>query len=144
MSWLPKKTILVPVDFSPASVEAVRLARSMVSAAAGLHVLHVLHPMSSISPGVAWGEVTEETRRQHVLEELAKLVSDDSLSGCVLEVRIGSPGVEIAEYARSIGAELIVIPSHGYTGLKHLLLGSVAERVLHHATCPVLVLRRSS
>ena len=51
-------------------------------------------------------------------------------------------GLAIADHAGQVEAELIVIPSHGYTGIKHLLLGSVAERVLRHAQCPVLILRR--
>jgi nucleotide-binding universal stress UspA family protein len=54
-----------------------------------------------------------------------------------------NPGTEIAEYADEIGADLIVIPSHGYHGVKRLLLGSVAERVIRAAHCSVLVLRRS-
>lgn len=59
-----------------------------------------------------------------------------------MEVRIGDPGVEIVKVATELKAGLIVMPSHGRTGLKHLLLGSVAERVVRTATCPVLVLRK--
>ena len=57
-------------------------------------------------------------------------------------VREGDPGLMIADYAADVQADLIVMPSHGYHGVKRLLLGSVAERVLRHANCPVLVLRR--
>jgi nucleotide-binding universal stress UspA family protein len=59
-----------------------------------------------------------------------------------VEVRIGDPGAEIVKVATELKAGLIVMPSHGRTGLKHLLLGSVAERVVRTATCPVLVLRK--
>ena len=55
---------------------------------------------------------------------------------------IGNPGLEITEYARESKSDLIVIPSHGHHGLRRILLGSVAERVLRHAECPTLVLRR--
>ena len=55
--------------------------------------------------------------------------------------RIGDPGTKIVEYAREIKADLIVMPSHGRTGIKHLLLGSVAERVIRLAECPVMVRR---
>ncbi len=58
------------------------------------------------------------------------------------ETRTGDPGLVITDYATEIGAGLIVIPSHGYHGLKRLVLGSVAERVIRHADCSVLVLRR--
>jgi len=56
-------------------------------------------------------------------------------------VRIGSPALEIVETARNIPADLIVISTHGRTGLKHVFLGSVAEHVVQRAPCPVLVVR---
>ena len=55
---------------------------------------------------------------------------------------IGDAGSEIVSYADRVSAELIVIPSHGRSGIKHLLMGSVAERVVRHAHCPVLVLKK--
>ena len=58
-------------------------------------------------------------------------------------LREGKPGVTILKVSEEISADLIVIPSHGYHGMKRLVLGSVAERVIRHATCSVLVLRRS-
>ena len=54
----------------------------------------------------------------------------------------GQPGTEIGRYVTEVGAELIVIPSHGYGGFKRLLLGSVAEQVVRSADCAVLILRR--
>jgi nucleotide-binding universal stress UspA family protein len=56
-------------------------------------------------------------------------------------VRQGNPSQEIAKVARSLDVDLIVIATHGYTGLKHVYLGSVAEKITRHATCPVLVVR---
>ena len=53
----------------------------------------------------------------------------------------GDPDDAIVEYAREHGADLIVMGSHGHTGLRHLLMGSVAEHVLRHAPCPVLIVR---
>ena len=58
------------------------------------------------------------------------------------EVRIGKPHREIVAEAKEAGADLIVIATHGYTGLKHAFIGSTAERVVRHASCPVLVVRR--
>ena len=66
-----------------------------------------------------------------------------SLGTWRLTFTAGNPGLEIAEFAEEIGAALIVIPSHGYHGVKRWILGSVAERVIRHAKCSVLVLRRS-
>ena len=64
------------------------------------------------------------------------------MAGFSSVVTIGNPGLKITEFASENGVDLIVLPSHGNSGLKRVLLGSVAERVLRHAECPVLVLRR--
>ena len=58
-----------------------------------------------------------------------------------IDVEIGDPGHRIADVAAKLGADLIVMPSHGRTGIERMLIGSVAERVLRLAHCPVLVLR---
>jgi nucleotide-binding universal stress UspA family protein len=144
MSWFPKNKVLVPVDFSSASFDAVRMAQTLVKEASGLHVLHILEPISELSPGVAWGDVTDQTREHHSLEELNRQLSDLKPKGVSIKLAHGSPGLEIARYAEENGIDLIVIPSHGYRGVKHLLLGSVAERVVRHAPCPVLILRRET
>lgn len=113
----------------------------MVDDVSHLHVLHVLQPLSIMEPGVAWGEITDQTRKESVLNNMREKFAD--IEGAVFAVAHGSPGLEIAEYAKQIDADLIVIPSHGHSGFAHLFLGSVAERVLRHAPCPVLVLRRN-
>ncbi len=142
MSWLPKKTVVVPVDFSEASTDAVRTALEMVESPAGVHLLHVLFPLDSVSPGVVWGEVNDAKREQAVHAYFEKYLAEHGFGGVTTVVRFGDPGLEIADYADEISADLIVIPSHGYHGVKRLVLGSVTERVLRHARCPVLVLRR--
>ena len=58
-----------------------------------------------------------------------------------MAVRFGDPASEIVDFASGIAADIIVLPSHGRTGLTHLLIGSVAERVIRLAKCPVLVLK---
>ena len=73
---------------------------------------------------------------------LADRFSAPEFAGAKLVAKVGDPGHEIAEFAEEIDAELIVIPSHGRTGLTRLLLGSVAERVVRLAHCPVLVFRK--
>ncbi len=143
MSWLPKKVVVVPVDFSPWSFEAVRLARDFVAEPAGLHVIHVIVPGEAMDPAIVWGGITDEDRMKKAMESLEKATAEPQLAGITRVVRAGSPGLEIAKYASEVNAELIVMPSHGHTGLKHLLLGSVTQRVVHRAPCPVLVLRRS-
>ena len=58
-----------------------------------------------------------------------------------LLVRFGTPFAEIADAARSLKVDLIILTTHGYTGLKHVFMGSTAERVVRHAPCPVLTVR---
>ena len=70
-------------------------------------------------------------------------LSENDLDIVKAHVLTGDPGTTITDYANEHAADLIVIPSHGYHGMKRLVLGSVAERVIRHAHCSVLVLRRS-
>lgn len=141
MGWLPKKTIVVPVDFSEPSFEAVKLATEMVAEPEGLHVLSVQPTEKESIAGhyILSDDERVDNTRKNLRSELAK----HGIEGAQTTVLVGSPGVEIVNYAREVNADLIVIPSHGRTGLKHLLLGSVAERVARHAPCPVLILRRN-
>jgi nucleotide-binding universal stress UspA family protein len=69
------------------------------------------------------------------------MFSAEKYKGIQVEVSFGNAGFRISEYAQEIGADLIVIPSHGRTGIERMLIGSVAERVVQHSHCPVLVLR---
>jgi nucleotide-binding universal stress UspA family protein len=147
MNWLPKTTIVVPVDFSGECVGAVETALQLVDKPSGVHVLHVMVPIETAVFSMGYGmiptPVDEERREKAVRKHTDDYVKDNGLTGVTTAVRIGHPGEEIVEYARELEAELIVIPSHGYHGFKHLIMGSVAERVLRLADCPVLVLKRA-
>lgn len=143
MSWLPKSKIIVPVDFSGESEQAIQTALEMVEDPANVHLVHVLSPLDTVSPGVVWGDITDESREQAVHECFEKFLEERNISGVTTVVRFGNPGLEIAEYAEQSAADLVIIPSHGYQGVKRMLLGSVAERVIRHVPCSVLVLRRS-
>lgn len=144
MSWLPKKTILVPTDFSNPSVEAVKVALEFVENTADIHVLHVLPDIESTAPAVLFGDFDEAARKHRTGEYLSEFLQKHKLTGLTELVRIGNPGIEISDYATEAGADLIVIPSHGRHGLKRVLLGSVTERVMRHSECPVLVLRHTT
>lgn len=143
MSWLPKKSVVVPIDFSGESKMAVETAVQLVNSPANVHVIHVMFPMDIVAPGVVWGGIDDVDREKAVQDHAQQFLEESNLTGLTVLTRVGDPGTEIAEYAKSINADLIVIPSHGYHGIKRALLGSVAERVIRHAHCPVLVLRRS-
>lgn len=144
MAFASKKNVVVPIDFSGQSKIAIETALEVVDSPENLHVVHVLFPLDAVSPGVVWGELDDKKREESALEHAKQFLSDSNLPSTVkVLVRIGDPGTEIAEYAESVKSELIVVPSHGYHGLKRIFLGSVAERIIRHANCAVLVLRRS-
>ncbi len=144
MSWLPRRSVLVPVDFSDASREAIRVGLELAESPDRVHLVHVLPPLDSISPGVVWGEITDERRANSVRAFFKEFAQREGIPPEVtLVVRIGDPGLDVAEYAGEIAADLIIVSSHGYHGIRRLLMGSTAERILRHAPCPVLVLRRT-
>lgn len=142
MTFSPQN-VVVPVDFSQDSAPAVRTAVELAGDATKVHVIHVLFPLDYVSPGVLLGDVDDARRRQAVHESFQKLLEENNLPAVGLEVVFGDPGTEVCNYAEKVGADLVVIPSHGYHGFKRLLLGSVAERVIRHVHCSVLVLRRA-
>jgi nucleotide-binding universal stress UspA family protein len=142
MSFLPRRKIIAPVDFSDLSLEAIEVAIDIAGGQQAVGVLHVLPELSIEDPVVAWSKPDEEHRKTLARDELAEVLAQRQYKEVAIEVRIGDPGQEIADYAAEVGADLIVISSHGRTGVKRLLIGSVAERVVRLAHCPVLVLRK--
>jgi nucleotide-binding universal stress UspA family protein len=142
MSWLEKECVVVPIDFSDESFQAIEVAREFVTQEADLHLVHITRPWSEHEIGGSWGKQTEDERMQSIKEKLQEKVNGLGYPNAHVLVSIGSPAVEVTKYAEEVGAELVVMPSHGRTGLKHLAMGSVAERVVRMAPCPVLVLRR--
>jgi nucleotide-binding universal stress UspA family protein len=140
---MKRDNILVPIDFSEQSLIAVRDALELAGERGKIRLLHVLPPLESISPGVVWGDVSDDTRVRKVRQYAMSFLAERGFADLVFDVRIGPPGFTIADYASESAADLIVISSHGYHGLKRMLLGSVAETVIRHADCPVLVLRRT-
>ncbi len=142
MNWLAKKTIVVPVDFSDDSFAALDMAREIVDDPTHLHVIHVLPTLEANDPGVIWQMIDDESRSQHAAEALGKALADRGHRGLEVCIRFGDPGHEIARYAEQVNAGLVIVSSHGQSALKHLLIGSVADRVVRLAHCPVLVLKR--
>lgn len=141
MSWLVDKPVVVPFDFSEHSELALKRALSLVENAQQLHVLHVLPFLIPTEPGVVWATIDDAHRIQHALETLKEAVDKLGIAGPELEVRLGDPGQIACDRAVELGAELIVVGSHGRTGLTRMLLGSVAERVVRLAHCQVLVVK---
>jgi nucleotide-binding universal stress UspA family protein len=133
---------VVPVDFSDDSFAAVDVALDVAQDASEVYIVHILPEPSTMEPGVEWQMLDNENRQRHAEEALRKRLGDAKYEKLQIEVDFGDPGYRIAEFAQRINADLIVTPTHGRTGLKRLLLGSVTERVLRLSHCPVLVLRK--
>lgn len=141
--WLPKKSVVVPLDFSDFSFAALEQAFEFVESPEAVHAVHVLPPLSPMEPGVIWGTIDDESRRDHALEALKSRLEGINYHGMTMEIRFGDPARQVARYAEEVRADLIVVPSHGRTGASHVLIGSTAERIVRNSHCPVLVLRNS-
>lgn len=141
------KKILVPVDFSDYSKHALKYAVEFAKQFdAELILISVIEPMiypADFSMGQVAIPATDQNLSERVEEELKNL-DEKEIAGQVKSKRIiksGKPFYEINETAREEDADLIIIATHGHTGVEHLLFGSTAEKVVRKAPCPVLTLR---
>ncbi len=142
MSWKPKQCVVVPIDFSDSAAPAVKEGLNLAASPDCVHVVHVLADLDSVSPGVVFGNITDESRRSAALKFTNEFLAKHDIEGATVTILTGDAGTEVVDFAKEKKADIIVVPSHGYHGVKHLLLGSVAERIIRHADCAVLVLRR--
>ncbi len=145
---MPFRTILVPTDFSEQSRAGLRLARDMVreQGSGRLVVLHVVvDALPALLPDVAgfrYDEIAGELGRR-AEEQLPEFFGEGERAGVSVEFRVvfGVPHAEICRVAAELPADLVVIATHGRSAALHLLLGSVTDKVVRRAGCPVLVAR---
>lgn len=147
---LALKRILAPTDFSKHSDNALRYACAFAEQfGAEVHLLYVAQDMVAMLPepglfvppsGDYLAELEQSAREQ------LQTRPDPQIAGkltVIREVRQGAPFVEIVRYAKENDVDLIIMGTHGRSGLAHVLLGSVAEKVVRKAPCPVLTVRPS-
>lgn len=152
------RTILHPTDFSGLSEEAFRVACSLARASNGrLIVVHVA-PMATVYGGIVPGVPTDPTVYQHALEKRLREIQPAECEpskgptmaeaasprpGLLVEHRLreGDAAQEILQVAEEVDADLIVLGTHGRSGLSRLLMGSVAEAVLRDAPCAVITVK---
>jgi nucleotide-binding universal stress UspA family protein len=143
---LKMKTILYPTDFSVNAEAALELASVLAEEGRGrLVVLHVeRQPLATLGGISGVPPLVVEFDDREVREKLNQI--QPTRSGFIVEHRLGygDPATTILKTAEEIGADLIVMGTHGRTGLARLLMGSVAEHVVRKAQCPVLTVRTSS
>lgn len=135
--------VVVAYDFSPSAEEA--LVRAIdVAARAPQHVLHVV---CALDPSTHVRHITAEaadTIQKQATERVAAIFAGRETAAEIqffVHARIGHPAEEILGVAKEVGADLLFVGSHGKTGVERFLLGSVSERVVREARCPVMVVR---
>ena len=143
------KNILLPTDFSKPSAIALAYAKEFAQLTqASVHVLHVVDLLRVLP----WVSAEASLTLQHTVREDIEKKAADQLQSLLspaekekfrahLVVRTGSPFVEIIRYAREQSIDLVVMGTHGRGPVAHMLLGSVAEKVVRKAPCPVLTVR---
>src|SRR6516162_8582140 len=150
MKTLNIQNIIVPIDFSKMSVRAVEIAKQLARRfGASIHLAHVRHLnyatdlVAPAPPIVPFSFMPyEQNGERTALKELKKVAGECGVSSATCDVLGGAPPFdEICRLAQTVPADLVVMPTHGRTGLKHVFLGSTAERVVQHSSCPVLVTR---
>jgi nucleotide-binding universal stress UspA family protein len=150
MKSLSVQNILVPIDFSKMSIQAIetakRVARPFGATIQLAHVHHFDYPvrfMAPTSPLIPFSAVTfEQDAEERLARQLETLANKEGLSPAACHLLSGAPAFDqICRLAREIPVDLIVTPTHGHTGLKHVFLGSTAERIVQHSPCPVFVVR---
>jgi len=153
MKKLNVQNIVVPIDFSKMSVQSIHVAKRLAQRfSASIHLAHVRHLnyatdfVAPAPPIIPFSFMTyEQVEEQTALKELKKVASECGVSSATCDVLSGAPPFdEICRLAQTVPADLVVMPTHGRTGLKHVFLGSTAERIVQHSSCPVLITRGSA
>jgi nucleotide-binding universal stress UspA family protein len=141
------KKVLVPIDFSDYSKNALRYSVNIIKQfQAKVSLVYVIEPMiypTDFSMGQIAVPSSDLDISKRAREELEKLAKTEFGSDIVVDIIIktGKAFVEIIETASELDIDLIIIATHGHTGVEHLLFGSTAEKVVRKAPCPVLSLR---
>src|SRR5262245_8335902 len=138
-------TILHPTDFSDYSQQAFQIALDLAKEYnATLFVLHVVETLGpeNLTYGEVASQLEPEAYQERLRDELEQVAPPDRSSvPCFHFLLEGDPATEIANAAKNMKCELIVMATHGRSGIRRLLMGSVAEQVMRHAPCPVLTVR---
>jgi len=138
---MAQPVILVPTDFSTASDAALPHAEALAKQhGAKLLILHVEEPPLAYGGGELYYGLPEPSS-ERILKMLEDVRPADAGVSCTHRLSVGDPAGEIVRIAGEEGAEMIVLGTHGRSGLTRMLMGSVAEAVVRRAPCPVLVYR---
>lgn len=134
------KKILCPLDLSTNSLEAIDVATSLAKAENG-EVIFLFTAIPELPTESGYAAIEMAAAEKAAQQELEQIRPSDPKVAFRHEVRRGDPATEIVKYADENAVDMIVITTHGRTGLSRLLMGSVAEHVVRKAHCPVLTVR---
>jgi universal stress protein A len=141
---MAQKTILFPTDFSHASDAALAHAEALAKQqGARLSIVHVEEPPLAYGGGELYYGIPEPSS-ERILEMLEDVTPADTSVPFTHRLTMGDPAGEVVRLAEEEQADMIVLGTHGRTGLTRLLMGSVAEAIVRHAPCPVLVYRETA
>jgi nucleotide-binding universal stress UspA family protein len=143
------KNILVPTDFSENSVHALEFAHYLAKQSkSALHVLHIIEPINRSKPfNDNFSELRfERSRFLEAEEELRRFINRISLQGVQIIEALdpGKPNEQILRYSRNHNIDLIVIASHGWTGLTNMTTGSIANKILRASEVPTILVKSNS
>jgi nucleotide-binding universal stress UspA family protein len=139
--------IVVPIDFSEYTDEILEYASEIAGRFnASVHVIHIVPTMDYFTPyesfmAAEYVEAMQRDIESETVKQLDAAAARVKAANVTKAIRTGSAFIEITGYADSVGADLIVMGTHGRGGLEHILLGSVAEKVVRKSSCPVLTIR---
>jgi len=140
------RRILVPVDFSEESRKAVAYAIPFAQQfSAAIYLLHVMTPISYVPYNDFPFPMALREEPAEVKSKLRDFWIEFKEAASIKAVMLCAEGRafhEICECSKLLGVDLVIMPTHGYTGMEHLFLGGTTERVVRHASCPVLVVRK--
>ncbi len=145
---LPLKKILCPLDFSEHSIRALKSACEMAEKfAAELELIHVITPFPIVptTPQPMTIDVAKYHKelQDSSLETMKKTISENVPDRVIVHSIIitGDPAHEVIEHVKNNQIDLLVCSTHGHSSLKHLIFGSVAEKLVRHVSCPVLTIK---
>ena len=141
------KTILCPTDFSEESYRAIEYGLRFAKAAGGTLLLaHIIHVPSGelYQPDLHVMTFNEAKQRAMTLLEELRQKRLQNYPKCELLVDIGDPHEMLLGIATQRKVDLIIIATHGRSGIEHLIMGNVAEKIIRHAPCPLFVVRRGA
>ena len=133
------KIIVVPWDFSNHAKAALKFALKNYSSDE-IRVICVLEPPNPYGPGMNWGPEVEEKAIASCVQDFFEAERETVGTGLQFFAEFGEPSDEIIKFAKKQEADLIVLSTHGRTGIKKLFMGSIAQKIVSKATCPIMML----